>query len=75
MRNRTALARLRTTCEKIKRSVVAQEETVSRSWEKDLPLFTGRDVNRCPRCGGLIERRVVAATPMRGPPATRELGA
>lgn len=56
-------------------SVVAQEETVSKSWEEDLQLFTGRDVNRCPRCGGLIERRAVVATPTRGPPATRELAA
>jgi predicted RNA-binding Zn-ribbon protein involved in translation (DUF1610 family) len=56
-------------------SVVAQEETVSKSWEEDLQLFTGRDVNRCPCCGGLIERRAVAATPTRGPPATRELAA
>jgi hypothetical protein len=46
-----------------------------KSWEEDLQLFTGRDVNRCPRCGGLIERRPVAATPTRGPPATRELAA
>ena len=56
-------------------SVVAQKETVSESWEEDLQQLTGRDINRCPRCGGLIEHRLVAATPTRGPPVATEIAA
>jgi hypothetical protein len=56
-------------------SVLAQDETASQSCEDDLLRFTGRDINRCPRCGGLIEHRPVATPLTRGPPATRESAA
>lgn len=38
------------------------------TWQELLRQLTGRDVERCPRCGGPIERIALERQPARGPP-------
>jgi hypothetical protein len=39
------------------------------TWQQLLRELTGRDVDRCPRCGGAIERVALERQAARGPPA------
>ena len=39
------------------------------SWQQLLRELTGRDADRCPRCGAAIERRAIDRQTARGPPA------
>lgn len=41
------------------------------TWQQLLRELTGRDVDRCPRCGGAIERLALECRAARGPPARK----
>jgi hypothetical protein len=47
----------------------------ARSWTDWLRALTGREVERCPRCGDALERQPVIAGRARAPPATQEIAA
>jgi hypothetical protein len=47
----------------------------ARSWTDWLRALTGREVERCPRCGDVLQHQPVIAGQARAPPATRETAA
>jgi len=44
------------------------ERVPARTWQEWLRELTGRDVERCPRCGGVLERIPLDRRTARGPP-------
>lgn len=45
-----------------------QAQVATVSWSEKLRELTGRDIDRCPRCGGVLERRPLASLRSRAPP-------
>ena len=50
------------------RTPVDAAPSPSPTWQQLLRELTGRDIDRCPRCGGAIERIAVERQKARGPP-------
>jgi hypothetical protein len=59
----TARARLESVC-----TPVQTTPSLAPTWQQLLRDLTGRDVNRCQRCGGAIERIAIERQAARGPP-------